>query len=181
MDSSLQASPVESTELLSTNQLKSAWLRGEPVEFGDPALARTPFPYRETYFPLGFPLTVSTNTPEVLDAAAELWGDFSRLFDTEPLQINVGVTAADSILCPPTPVCRLRDHLSVNFADGENYLINDHGLGYSLAWVTTAALRHRDYFRYFFLDSAAACSVSRSDLPFDHGGNQGGRSSQSRF
>jgi hypothetical protein len=29
-----------------------------------------------------------------------------------------------------------------------------------MAWVTTAALHHRDYFRYFFLESAVMCSLS---------------------
>ncbi len=86
-------------------------------------------PFRETYFPLGFPLTISTNSIEVLDAAADHWGTFTKLFDTEPLQINVGVTPTGSQVCPPTPSCRVRDHLSINIADAENFSVNDHSLG----------------------------------------------------
>jgi hypothetical protein len=160
MQSSLQAEPAQAMGLMTTEQLKAAWLRGDRVEFGDPVMAHTKMPFRETYFPLGFPLTISTNSIEVLEAAAESWGTFAKLFDTEPLQINVGVTSTDSQVCPPTPSCRVRDHLSINIADAENFSVNDHSLGYSLIWVTTAALQHRDYFRYLFLESSALAGIA---------------------
>jgi hypothetical protein len=147
-------------QLLTTEQLKSAWMRAERVDFGDPTLARTPMPMRQTYFPLGFPVTVSTNSIEVLEAAEESWGTFTKLFDAEPLQIQVGVTPCESGECPPATVCRVRDHLSTNIADAENFAVSDHSLGYSLIWVTAAALRHRDYFRYFFLEATAMCGIS---------------------
>jgi hypothetical protein len=160
MQSSLQTETAQAMDLLTTEQLKAAWLRGERVEFGDPTMAHTKMPFRETYFPLGFPLTVSTNSIEVLDAAAESWGTFAKLFDTEPLQINVSVSATDSQVCPPAPTCRVRSHLSINIADADNFSVNDHSLGYSLVWVTTAALRHRDYFRYLFLESSALGGIA---------------------
>jgi hypothetical protein len=169
MQSSLQALPAEPVELLSTERLRSAWLRGETIEFGDPTLVRTTFPLSETYFPLGFPVTVSTNCDEVLQAARENWSGFTKLFDTEPIQINVGVTATDSHMCPPTPMCRVRDHLSINIADAENFAINDRSLGYILVWVTTAAVSHRDYFRYFFLDSCAMSGISSRYTTGIHG------------
>jgi hypothetical protein len=155
MQSSLHADPAQTIDLLTTEQLRSAWLRAERVEFGDPTLSRTKMPFRETYFPLGFPVTISTNSLEVLESATENWGTSTKLFDTEPLQMYVGVTSADSDVCPPTPVCRVRDHLSTNIADSDNFALTDHSLGYSLLWVTTAAVKHRDYFRYLFLDSTA--------------------------
>jgi hypothetical protein len=159
MESSLQTARAESVDLLSTEQLKSAWLRAEPVEFGDPVLAHAKFPFRETYFPLGFPVTVVTNSTAVLDAARQNWGKFSKLFDHEPVEINIGVTSTDSHVCPPTPVCRIRDHLITNIADGENFAISDPSHGYALLWVTNATLEHGDYFRYFFLDSTAMCAI----------------------
>ena len=160
MHSSLQASPVEPVDLLTTEQLKSAWLRGETVEFGDPALARTSMPFRATFFPAGFAVTLSSNSADVLDAATRSWGTFKKLFETEPLEIKIGVSATESEECPPTPVCRVRDHISTNIADGENFAVQDHSQGYSLVWVTTAALRHGEYFRYFFLDSTAMSAIA---------------------
>jgi hypothetical protein len=160
MRSSLQTTPAQPADLLSTEQLKSAWLHGEPLEFGDPALARTKMPFREMFFPLGFPVMMATNCRAVLDAAGESWGTFTKLFDTEPLSINVGVTSAESPVCPPTPVCRIREHLMTNIADAENHAVLDHSLGCAVVWVTAAALEHRDYFRYFFLESIAMCGIS---------------------
>ncbi|UWZ82271.1 HPr kinase/phosphorylase [Occallatibacter riparius] len=154
---------------MSTEQLKFAWLRGEQLETGDPTLARTPFSLSKTFYPLGFPVTVSTNCEEVLTCAEESWGSFTKLFDTEPVQINIGVASTDSLLCPPTPVCRVRDHLLTNIADGENFAISDHSLGYSLVWITTAALNHRDYFRYFFLESCAMGGISGRSATGIHG------------
>jgi len=170
MQSSLQTAPAESVELLSVEQLKSAWLRAEPAEFGDPVLAHTKFPLKETYFPLGFPVTVVTNSAEVLDAATLNWGKFTKLFDHEPIQINVGVTSTDSHVCPPTPVCRIRDHMITNIADGENFSISDSSRGYTLVWITTAALRYGDYFRYFFLDSTAMCGIGSRFATAMHAG-----------
>jgi hypothetical protein len=160
MRTSLQISTAQATEMLTTEQLKSAWLRGDRVELGDPVLAHARLPHRETYYPLGFPVTVTTNASEVLDAAAESWGSFAKMFDVEPLQLNIGVTLSDSHVCPPLPVCRVRDHLVSNVADGENFAIHDRSLGYSFVWVTTTALSHREYFRYFFLESSAMCGIA---------------------
>ena len=159
MQSSLQTAPAQARDLATTEELKAAWLKSEPVEFGNPAMARTLFPFQETYYPLGFPVTISTNSTDVLDAAAESWGSFSKMFDTSPLALNVGVTPSNSQACPPAPVCRVRDHLFTNIADPENFSVNDHSLGYSILWVTTPALAHREYFRYFFLESSAMSGI----------------------
>lgn len=160
MQSALRTEPAQAIDLVTTEDLKTAWLRGERVEFGNPVLARTRMMFEETYFPLGFPVTIATNSIDVLEAAVENWGSFTKLFETEPLRIEVGVAATDSLVCPPTPVCRMREHLMTNIADGENFSINDLFLGYAAVWVTTAALQHRDYFRYFFLDSTAMCGIA---------------------
>ena len=170
MESSLATVPAHAVEMLTTEQLKSAWLRGERVEFGDPTLARTRMPFHETYYPLGFPVTISTNSLDVLEAATQNWGHSTSLFSTAPLEIYIGVTASEAGACPPTPVCRVRDHLSTNIADSENFATIDHSAGRAFMWVTTAALRHRDYFRYFFLDSVAMCGISSRYATAIHGG-----------
>ncbi len=170
MQSSVQKAPHEYADLMSTEQLKAAWLRGDFVEFGDPVKAHTEFPFRETFFPLGFPLTIATNSAEVLAAATQNWGSFTKLFDREPVQVNIGVTPTDSHECPPMPVCYVRDHLVTNIADAENFAVNDPSHGYALMWVTTAAVRHGDYFRYFFLDSTAMCAIASRPTTAIHAG-----------
>jgi hypothetical protein len=147
-------------EVMSTDQLKEAWLRSDAIEFGDPVLAHVSFPHRKTYFPLGFSVTITTNSPEVLEAAEQSWGRFTHLFDRPPIHLQIGMSEGESCACPLTPVCRMRDHIVSNIADGENFAICDLSRGSAMIWVTRAAMQHCDYFRYFFLESSAMCNIS---------------------
>jgi len=157
-----QAERAPATELLTTEQLKEVGLRAELVEFGDPILAHINFAHHAMFFPLGFPVSVATNSDDVLEAARESWGRFARLFDTEPIRLQIGVTEGESHICPPTPICRMRDHLVTNIADGENFAVCDLSQLHVMIWANQAALQHREYFRYFFLESAAmSCICSR--------------------
>jgi len=160
MRSIAQSESIASTELVSTEQLKEAWLRSEGVTLGDPVLARAAFPFQKTYFPLGFPVSITTNSQLVLEAADQSWGNFKQLFDRVPIRIEVGVTAAESPFCPPTPTCRMRNHIIANVADGDNFTTADLLEGCSMIWASDAALRHSDYFRYYFLESAAMAQIS---------------------
>jgi len=159
MESSVQALPVQSMNILTTEQLRDAWVRGKEVEFGDPAMARTQFHLTGTFYPLGFPLTISTNCQEVLDAAAESWGGFTKLFEIDPIRLDVGVTEAGTLDCPPVPVGRMREHVFTNVANAENFAAIDLAQGYCLIWITRAALKQPTYFRYFYLESTAACCI----------------------
>jgi hypothetical protein len=170
MKTALQALPGPSMEMLSTEQLKEAWFRSEPVQFGDPVLAHASYPFQGTYFPLGFPVIITSNCEEVFAAADESWGRSIRIFDTDPVLFQIGVTHSDTSICPPTPECRMRGHLVTNIADSENFSACDLSQGSAMAWVTTAALQHRDYFRYFFLESAIMCSLSNRFATGIHAG-----------
>ena len=154
------ATLAAATDLLSTQQMREMWERMEPVRFGDPVLAQASMKLHAVYFPLGFPVAIATNSPAVLNAAQQSWGHFTRQFETDPIRLQIGVTEGDSRICPPTPICRMRDHLVTNIADGENFAVCDHSQGSAVIWVTRAALEHVDYFRYFFLESTAMCCIS---------------------
>jgi hypothetical protein len=158
------------SDQLSTQQLRDMWERNEPIHFGDPILALVKMKFHATYFPLGFPVSIATNSPAVLDAAQQSWGRFTRQFETEPIRLQIGVTEGDSHSCPPMPLCRMRDHLITNIADGENFTVCDHSQGSGMIWVTQAALDHTDYFRYFFLESCALSAVSARYAPGIHAG-----------
>jgi hypothetical protein len=157
-------------DVLSTQQLRAAWERMEPIRFGDPVFAHAEMKLRANFFPLGFPVTIATNSPAVLKAAHQSWSRFTRQFETDPIRLQIGVTEGDSLICPPMPVCRMRDHLVMNIADGENFSICDLSQGSAVVWVTRAALEHADYFRYFFLESAAMCNISGRYVTAIHAG-----------
>jgi hypothetical protein len=160
MKSALDAWPVQTMEMLTTEQLKEACARSQPVDFGDPSLARTELHLQRTFYPLGFPVQLSTNSIQVLEVATESWSRFHKLFDVEPIRLQIGVTEGDSSECPPATVGRIREHLASNIADGENFALSDYAQGFSLIWVTSSALEHRDYFRYFFLVSTTLGQIA---------------------
>lgn len=157
-------------DLLSVEQLKAAWRRSEPAEFGDPILAHARLDHHAMFYPLGFPVSVLTNSVSVLDAAREGWGKFEHQFDTTPICLKIAVAEDESRVCPPTPVCRMRGHMITNVADDGNLAVTDLSRLFSAIWVTEAAVRHSDYFRYFFLDSTALGCVSSVHATAIHAG-----------
>jgi hypothetical protein len=148
--------------MLTIEQIRTACARSEPVQFGDPALARFSMPLRETFYPLGFPLQIETNCEEVLNSAAVSWKGFVQLFDTPPIRVRVGVTKGHSSECPPTPVSRVQQYIATNVADSENFSVVDFSQGFASIWLTEAAVANRGYLRYFFLESTALCILATS-------------------
>ena len=158
------------TDLLTTEQLKKAWLNSEPFVLGDPVLALVSLPFSKTFYPLGFPVVVTTNAMEVFEIAERSWGRFSCLFSTQVINIQICVTPSESSECPPAPVCRMRGDLSMSIADGENFVICDFPRRSAVVYVTEASLRYRGYFSYYFLESAAMASISNLYATAIHGG-----------
>jgi hypothetical protein len=130
-----------------------------PVEF-DPYLYRAEMPLSAVFYPLGFPVRVSTNSAAVLEAAEESWGVFAREFRTPTIQMTIGVSEGEASECPPAPGCRARRNLMTRIADQDNFYVADLTQGYSLLWVTEAAIAHRSYFRHHFLESAGLCHIA---------------------
>ena len=151
---------TQSADLSSIAALKDAWLRAEPIEFGDPVLAHVALPFHKTYFPLGFPVSIETNSQLVLEAADQSWKSFTSTFGRKPIRLQICVSPSESFICPPAPVCRMRNHLVTNVADGENFTVCDLDKGTASVWVTDTALKSLDYFRYFFLESAAMAHIA---------------------
>ncbi len=55
------------------------------LAYDDPLLASRDFFYSITLFPLGFPLTVESNSQDILQAARASWSYFPQTFDREPV------------------------------------------------------------------------------------------------
>ena len=147
---------------MTIDEIRTACSRSEPVELGDPILAQFKMPLRETFYPLGFPLQIETNSEEVLMSAAASWQGFVKLFDTPPIRVRVGVTSGRSSECPPAPISRAQQHLIANVADAENFSLADLSQGFVTIWLTDAAVANRGYIRYFFLESTAMTILATS-------------------
>ena len=112
-------------------------------------------PLRAEYYPIGFPVEITTNSSAVLEAAYESWGKFRKIFSTPPVRIRLCVLPGSSTVCPPTPVCRGQENLITTIADAENYTVLDTREGFAFGWLTEAAVRNRAYLRYHFLEGAS--------------------------
>lgn len=148
--------------MLTIQEIQDACTGSAPVPLGDPVLARFPMHLKQTYYPLGFPVQIETNCEDVLSCAAESWQGFVKLFDADPIRVRVGIRSSRSSECPPAPECRVQHNLVSNIADAENFAITDLNQGFSSVWLTEAAVAHRNYVRYFFLEAAALVSISTS-------------------
>ncbi|WP_263366664.1 phosphoenolpyruvate carboxykinase (ATP) [Edaphobacter bradus] len=128
----------------------------------DPILAKAGLPLRATFFPLGFPVEVATNSHAVLAAARESWGRFQRRSAHTPLTICLGVASdADaSSSLPPAPVCRARGHLMSHIADAYNFIHCDLHTGFSFGWITPQTAESPLYLRYHLLECAALCMIA---------------------
>ena len=141
-------------------EVELAWAKSLPLPTADVVYARMEFPLQARFSPLGFPLEISTNCSEILEAAAESWGAFNELFQTPLLKIQVGVLEQRSGECPPVTTCRVQQNLFSFIADGENYGISDMARGVSWVWLRKEAVSRRNYLRYFFLECAAITLIA---------------------
>ena len=148
--------------MLTIEEIRIACERSEPIVLGGPLSSQGDLPFREMFYPLGFPLEVETNSEEVLNATAESWRGFVKLFDTPPFKFRIVVHEGRSLECPPKPTSRIQQHLSSFIADDENFAISDFAQGFSTIWLSKAAVAHRGYLRYFFLEGAMLLQICTS-------------------
>lgn len=106
---------------------------------------------RATFFPMGFPLEVRTNAPEILKMSNSLWADFTQQYETTPAVSEVYVADGGAEECPPAPLYRYQCPLLVSIADSEHYTVIDMERCRTFTSLTRASLRHRLYLEFFFL------------------------------
>jgi hypothetical protein len=141
-----------------------------PLTTEDPVLCDLDMPLRGIYYPRGFALEISTNTPNVLQAAQESFGQFHKAFSEQPLQLRIGMMGAGGDVCPPIPTCRSWRNLMVDVADAENFAVCDLNRGTGFAWFTQAAVEDRPYLRYNFLEACVLSMLQHLYLAPVHAG-----------
>lgn len=123
-----------------------------------------PLTMQETFFPLGFPLLVRTNSKEVLRQCSTKWGMFApRAHDqpvNQPIEADIHVIETGSLECPPATKCHFMGNVLVMVADTRNVCTVDFPWGKTRMVVSTAALHHPHYFNQTFLEAAPACQLS---------------------
>ena len=105
---------------------------------------------QSVWYPLGFPLQLTTNSPEVLRAAGQSWGESEQAFDAQPLCLRVTVSPGEKAA---GPAFHIDGHLLTIVGDRENYAIADlNGLS-ACCRVTAGTVADAAWFRWFFLDA----------------------------
>lgn len=124
---------------------------------------------QETFYPLGFPVTVASNCEAVLAAAHLEWDPWSPVFDQPPVVLTFHVSAGRSPL-PETSVFHAHRHQFVFATDADNLGVCDTNTQSGVAWITAAAAEDPAYFRYHFLEGMALeMLVSLHLTPFHSG------------
>ena len=136
---------------MTVREMEAVCDRTEP-----PVAAQDPFrlpalSLSKTFYPLGFPVEVRTNSSTVLEMNDRLWGQFTHQHNTEPMRSDVYITPGGSLLCPPAPVYQYVEPLFVSIADPQHYCIADMQAGKAFTSITEASLAHYLYLKHFFL------------------------------
>src|SRR5450755_142307 len=137
------------------------------IRINDPLQYRTPLPYTARLYPYGFPVEVSSNVREVLDAAHESFGAYAARFDRPPIQVHVMVGEGSGRL-PPAPVLRGQRHLTMWVSDQENFAMIDRHRRFGYSCVTRATLADRVFFRWHFLDALICILLELNDITSLH-------------
>ena len=109
---------------------------------------------QETFFPLGFPLVVSTNSAAVLAAAREEWSAWTQSFDEEPVILTFRVSGERVTLPDASSFHALGDQFAF-VADAQHLGICDIRTRTGSGWISAGAAEDSQYFRYHFLEGMA--------------------------
>lgn len=118
----------------------------------DALLSDLELPLHGVFHPLGYAVEIATNDAAVLEIADQCFRHRHMLRTGPRLRVNIGVMEGESFECPREPMRREHNHLYSLVADAENQALLDLNRCTSFAWITQAAVRHRLYFRYNFLE-----------------------------
>jgi hypothetical protein len=119
----------------------------------DPLLSAFELPLSATFYPLGFPLEITTNSADVLSAARESWGRFRKMFSEEPLRLRIGVLDGNTETSPSVPVVRSRRHLMAMVGGTEDFAFCDMSQGFGCCWLAAATAGNHAHLRYYYLES----------------------------
>jgi hypothetical protein len=119
----------------------------------DPLLCDFDLPLSGTFYPAGFPLHLSTNSRDVLEAAAESWAPFPREFDTPPLDFRVLVEPGGVLSSEPR--FRKQGKLLSFVADAGNFATGDCATLAATFHLSEATAADRAGLRWFYLEAMA--------------------------
>jgi hypothetical protein len=122
-------------------------------------LQDVPLTRRATFYPLGFPLELVTNSEAVIAAAHQSWGMFGLTYPEAKVKLSVTVSDREDDCLPPRPVFRAHQHLMSIVSDAGNHAICDLSRGSGVVWVTQRVAENADFLRLRFLESSVMTTL----------------------
>jgi hypothetical protein len=140
-----------------------------PAVTDDIILYDVPLPLRATFFPLGFPLELATNSEAVRAAARQSWGLFPVAQSETPVSLNLAVSECEDERLPPRPKFRSHAHLMSIVSDARNQVICDFSHGCASGWVTQQVAENSGFLRLHFLEAPMMSVLVAAHLAPMHG------------
>jgi hypothetical protein len=139
-----------------------------PKPVWDPLGYNTPLPLHREFFPLGFPLTIETNSEQVLAAAATSWPETQGLFPAPRLQMRVLVappeTSQPPPQLPPPPQYRAQGRSLCLAADKNHAATCDLEAATAVCWISAVTAANQPAFRYHYLEGIVYSLLSYQRL-----------------
>src|SRR5258706_5438650 len=110
--------------------------------------------FQETFYPLGFPIVIVSNSAATLQAAHIEWDAWTKVFDEPPILLTFNVSAERAAL-PETSEFHAHAHQFAFIADAKNLGVCDTSTQSGVGWLTASAVDDAAYFRYHFLEGMA--------------------------
>ena len=143
---------------------ESILLECTPDRVYDPLLRDLELSCVQVFYPYGFPLKVSSNSPHILAAASKSFGHFEQVSNEPPLDLEVLVTGDNDGPEPIPPTIRTRRHLVTLSSDSGHFGSCDFETGSAVLWLTPKILQDQARLRYFFLETMGYLLVTERYL-----------------
>jgi hypothetical protein len=151
--------------MMTIEEIETACDTSQVLDFSNHDLEAPALSLKEMFYPLGLPLEVKTNSHEVLQLMAELWGSFEKQHNTEPIRLDVHVVEEGAAECPAAPVFRMMLPLVTAVADANNYSIVNLERNRVQTSISRATLKYGLYAKYFLLGTPGCCIATRFTTP----------------
>jgi hypothetical protein len=135
----------------------------------DPLAMDAELPLRGTFHPVGFRLEIATNSPHVLEAAAESWRSAAaQLYPADAIEFRV-VVSEDGALCGETSH-RAQGRLYSVVSDRDNFASLDLEALRASIFVSQRTAEDHARLRWFFLESLAYMLLAQRHVVPVHAG-----------
>lgn len=146
--------------MLTVEDLELACDTGLPLDFSRHVIDIPKPTLWHTFYPLGFPAEVRTNSAGILEIVHDLWGRFHQESNADPILVHVNVGGSDMEECPPAPTYRWTAPLLTAVSNANNFMVCDLARGRTDLTVSSTTEKQKLFLRYFFLEAIAGCHLA---------------------